>query len=63
MSRPWSDALGDEGFRLLDMLNTHLEHAITEGLDDAASEEWVRACARLAELLPAPIPARVFRRA
>ena len=63
MTRPWSDALGDEGFRLLDLLKGRLEEAITQGLDDAGHEEWLRCCSRLAEIPPAPIQARVFRNA
>jgi hypothetical protein len=55
MARPWSDSRGDEGFELLDLLTTHLEKAISEGLDDRESEEWVRAVFRLGELLPAPL--------
>lgn len=58
MPRPWSDARGDAGFALIDLLSGHLQKAIVEGLDDRESEEWTRAVFRLGELLPAPMTAR-----
>lgn len=54
MARPWSDAIGDEAFHCLDLLQRLVELGIQQGLDDAEAENYVRAVQRLGEILPSP---------
>lgn len=50
--RPWNDAIGDEAFECLSLLQRLVELGIEEGLDEADSENYVRAIQRLGEILP-----------